>query len=158
MTPPRNSNAVRDIARFDNLGIGRLFGLGDCGRSSCRRAARLDNAALLARAGVPVLISDGVGSWHARNLRFAAGEAVRNGMPWDQALAAVTLAPAQAFGLGSGYGTLQPGKAADLVVWSGDPLDFASQAEHVFIGGRDMPLTNRQTELFDRYKTLPPAY
>ncbi|HEU4699936.1 MAG TPA: amidohydrolase family protein [Gemmatimonadales bacterium] len=129
-----------DIPSFDGLG------------------ARLDNAAILAKAGVPVLISDGVGSWHARNLRFAAGEAVRNGMPWDQALAAITLAPAQAFGLGTSYGTLQPGKAADLVVWSGDPLDFASQAEHVFIGGRDVPLTNRQTELFQRYRTLPPEY
>jgi len=43
------------------------------------------------------------------------------------------------------------------VVWSGDPFEFSSRAEHVFIRGRDVPLTNRQTELRERYRTLPPA-
>jgi hypothetical protein len=49
------------------------------------------------------------------------------------------------------------GKAANVVVWSGDPFEFASRAEHVFIRGVDVPLGNRQTELRERYRKLPPA-
>jgi hypothetical protein len=45
-----------------------------------------------------------------------------------------------------------------VVVWSGDPFEFTTGVEHVFIRGKEMPLTSRQTELFERYKTLPPKY
>ena len=92
------------------------------------------------------------------NLRFEAGHAVRNGMTWDDALAAITAAPARAFGLADRLGTLEPGKLADIVVWSGDPFEFSTAAELVFIDGAEMSLKNRMTELRDRYKTLPPSY
>jgi len=121
-------------------------------------AARLDNAALLAKAGVPVLITDGGSNAHFRNLRYAAGEAVRHGLPWDRALAGITLEPARAFGLGERYGSLEAGKVANVVIWSGDPLDFGSHAERVWIRGREVPTTSRQTELLERYRTLPPKY
>jgi imidazolonepropionase-like amidohydrolase len=93
-----------------------------------------------------------------RDLRQAAGNAVRTGLPWDAALRAVTLGPAEAFGVSGKYGSLEPGKVADLVVWSGDPFEFSSRAEHVIIRGRDLPLVSRQTELLQRYRKLPPAY
>jgi imidazolonepropionase-like amidohydrolase len=119
--------------------------------------ARLDNAALLNAAGVTVLIAQ-TDQAQFRDLRQAAGNAVRTGLPWDAALRAVTLGPAEAFGVGSKYGSLEAGKVADLVVWSGDPFEFSSRAEHVLIRGRDLPLVTRQTELLRRYRKLPPAY
>jgi imidazolonepropionase-like amidohydrolase len=117
---------------------------------------RWDNAAMLAEAGVTILIYEG-GDGGPRNLRFAAGHAVRNGLPWRAALEAITLAPARAFGAERSMGALAAGRNADIVVWSGDPFEFATRAEHVFIGGEEIPLTSRQTELLERYRSLPPA-
>jgi imidazolonepropionase-like amidohydrolase len=116
---------------------------------------RWDNAALLAEAGVEVVLYEG-GDGGPRNLRFAAGHAVRNGLPWDAALEAITLAPARAFGAGTTMGSLAPGRTADIVIWSGDPFEFSTRPEHVFIGGEEIPATSRQTELLERYRTLPP--
>lgn len=132
-------NPINDIPTFDGLG------------------ARFDAASLLEKAGVPVVVVEGE-SGGPRNLRWSAGHAVRFGMSWDGALAAITLAPARAFGADDRYGSLEVGKVADVVVWSGDPLDFSSRAERVFIGGVEVPHTSRQTELLDRYRTLPPKY
>lgn len=132
-------NPIDDIPSFDGPG------------------ARFDAAALLVKAGVPVVLSEAL-TGGPRNLRWAAGHAVRFGMPWDAALAAITLAPARAFGVDDRYGSLEAGKIANLVVWSADPLDFASHADHVFIRGVEIPYVSRQTELLDRYRTLPPTY
>ena len=119
--------------------------------------ARSDNAALLRAAGVRVVLS-GQDAGGQMNLRFEAGHAVRNGMSWEDALAAVTLAPAEAFGLEDRYGSLAPGRVADVVLWSGDPFEFSTGPELVLIQGTEMPLTSRMTELRDRYRTLPPSY
>ena len=54
-------------------------------------------------------------------------------------------------------GTLAAGRTADVVIWSGDPFEFSTRPEHVFIGGEEIPLTSRQTELLERYRTLPPG-
>ncbi|HEX6645149.1 MAG TPA: amidohydrolase family protein, partial [Gemmatimonadales bacterium] len=117
---------------------------------------RWDNAALLAEGGVEILLFE-AGDGGPGNLRFAAGHAVRNGLPWEAALAAVTIAPARAFGAGETMGALAPGRTADLVVWSGDPFEFASRPEVILIGGEEPPRTSRQTELLERYRVLPPA-
>jgi imidazolonepropionase-like amidohydrolase len=77
-------------------------------------------------------------------------------------LAAVTLNPAKIFGVADRTGSLEPGKDADLVIWTGDPFEPLSQATAVFIQGQQQPMTSRQLELRDRYKdlnrALPPAY
>jgi imidazolonepropionase-like amidohydrolase len=119
--------------------------------------ARSDNATVLAAAGVQVIVVEGE-TGGPRDLRFAAGHAVRNGLAWDDALRAVTLNPATAFGVANRYGSLEPGKVANVVVWSGDPFEFSSRAEHVIIEGQDVPLTSRMTELLERYRHLPPSY
>ena len=118
---------------------------------------RYDNAAVLAKAGVKVALLE-PDTHKSRNLRQQAGNAVSYGMTWDQALRAVTLAPAEIFGVADRYGSLEPGKVANVVVWSGDPFEFTTGVEHVFIRGKEVPLTSRQTELFERYKKLPPTY
>ncbi|HJS47542.1 MAG TPA: amidohydrolase family protein [Gemmatimonadales bacterium] len=129
-------NAFANIPGFDNLG------------------ARWDNAALLDEAGVAVILYEAE-SGGPRNLRWAAGHTVRNGLPWARALEAVTAAPARAFGLADGTGTLVPGAVADLVVWSGDPFEYATRAELVLVGGREVPRTSRQTDLLERYRRVP---
>jgi imidazolonepropionase-like amidohydrolase len=118
--------------------------------------ARLDVATLLREAGVEVIIAQ-ADAGGDRDLRYVAGNAVRNGMAWDDALRAITQSPAVAFGL-TDRGTLEPGKVANVVVWSNDPLDFAGQAEKVFIGGRQTSLRTRETELLERYRNLPVRY
>src|SRR5690349_17972732 len=118
---------------------------------------RYENAALLARAGVKVALLE-TDTHNSRNLRQQAGNAVSYGMTWEQALRAVTLSPAEIFGVADRYGSLEPGKVANVVVWSGDPFEFTTGVEHVFIRGREIPLVSRQTELFERYKKLPPQY
>lgn len=127
----------RDIPSFDGLG------------------ARLDNVTLLREAGVKVVVAQGDAGGE-RSLRYAAGNAVRNGVKWDDALRMVTTWPAEAFGL-TQYGSLAAGQVANVVVWSGDPFEFSSVAERVFVRGQDTSLRTREHELRDRYRTLPPV-
>jgi imidazolonepropionase-like amidohydrolase len=118
---------------------------------------RYENAAILVKAGVKVALLE-TDTHKSRNLRQQAGNAVSYGMTWEQALQAVTLSPAQIFGVADRYGSLEPGKVANVVVWSGDPFEFSTGVEHVLIRGKEIPLRSRQTELFERYKKLPPSY
>lgn len=129
-----------------------------------RLNARLDSAAILARAGVRFALGgDSPNQNHnARNITQAAGIAVANGLSWAEALASITLAPARIFGLDAEVGSIESGKRADLVIWSGDPLELRTYAEQVFIGGRPVAMESRQTLLRDRYLSeddaRPPAF
>src|SRR5213083_2255597 len=118
---------------------------------------RYGNAGIMAKAGVKVALLE-PDTHKSRNLRQQAGNAVSYGMTWNQALRAVTLSPAEIFGVADRYGSLEPGKVANVVVWSGDPFEFTTGVEHVFIRGREIPLKSRQTELLERYRKLPPTY
>lgn len=115
--------------------------------------ATLENAARLRKSGVTVAFMTG-DSHNARNIRQAAGNAVANGMGWDDALAAMTSVPAAIWGIAERYGTLEPGKDADVVIWNGDPLEIATQPVAVFIRGEEIALESRQTKLRDRYRDL----
>jgi imidazolonepropionase-like amidohydrolase len=116
--------------------------------------ARLDNAALLNAAGVRVVISTGQ-NHNARSIRQFAGTAVAHGLPWDVALAAITATPAEVFGMGASRGHIAVGQVADLVLWSGDPLEDTTLADQVWIEGRAVPMRSRQTDLRDRYAPAP---
>ena len=118
-----------------------------------RLGARDDNAALLHAAGVPIALTSGE-THNARKLRQAAGNAVRAGLPHEAAIQAITRGPAEAFGLDGRVGTLEAGKAANLVVWSGDPLEIGTRVLSVYVRGREVELRSRQTELFEKYKEL----
>jgi imidazolonepropionase-like amidohydrolase len=126
-----------------------------------RLGARLDNAALLHAAGVTIAFK-GMETHQARKLRQVAGNAVAHGLPYEAGLAAMTVNPALIFELGDGFGTLESGSRADLVLWSDDPLDVTSVAEQVIVEGRLMPMVSRQTLLRDRYlqqdPQMPRAY
>lgn len=117
-----------------------------------RIGARFDNAALLARAGVAVSFSQSSDpTQNARKIRQLAGNAVAHGLPWDVALAGLTSTPAAIFGVAKDRGRIAVGQVADLVLWSGDPLEVTSVAEQAWTAGRPVTMRSRQTELRDRY-------
>ncbi|HXA38152.1 MAG TPA: amidohydrolase family protein [Phenylobacterium sp.] len=125
-------------------------------------AATMDNAGRLAAAGVTVALESTGGSARVRETRYGAGNAVSHGMSYAAALASVTINPARIFGVADRTGSLEPGKDADLVIWTGDPFEPLSQPTAVFIHGEAQPMTSRQIELRDRYRDLgrplPPGY
>ena len=86
-----------------------------------------------------------------RNLPYAAGYATAFGLPHDEALRAITLTPAEIWGVSDRLGSLDVGKTANVVVANGDPLDVKTDVKRVFIDGNQIPMTSRQTELRDRY-------
>jgi Amidohydrolase family len=117
-----------------------------------RIAATLENAARLDRAGVTVAFSlRGSAPHEARKLRQGAGNAVAHGMPWDRAFAAISATPARLFGAGDEWGVLDTGHTANLVVWSGDPLEVTSRVQAQWLDGTMRSLNTRQTALRDRY-------
>jgi imidazolonepropionase-like amidohydrolase len=115
--------------------------------------ATLENAARLAGAGVTVALAS-FDTQNSRNLRQEAGNAIANGMDRDAALQAVTLTPARLWGVADRVGSLEPGKDADLVIWSGDPFEVTAGAERVFIKGVEVPQETRQRALLKKYRTL----
>lgn len=124
---------------------------------------RQENAALLRKAGVQVALIGNAGggdeeAFNVRNLKQEAGNAVAYGMTWDDALRAVTLAPAEIFGVADRVGSLQPGREGNVVIWSGDPFEFTTRVEHVFVRGHEYTDKTRQDLLMERYKTLPNAH
>ena len=135
-------------------------------------AATQSNVGRMRAAGVKVsigLIDDNdtrymfSGRQYAGNLVALSRLPGATGLSWGEALRAITSAPAEAIGMGGEIGSLAPGRRADVVIWSGDPLESASAAETVFIDGVQQPLTTHQSKLRDRYRdlerdTLPEAY
>lgn len=113
-------------------------------------------AATLHEAGVQLAYTT-LGSdlyWNARLLRQHAGIAVAHGARWDDAFRAVTLTPAEIYNVADRFGSLEPGKIADVVVWDGDPLEVMSAPTAVLIDGEVTSLETRQTRLRDRYAVI----
>ncbi|KGM53868.1 amidohydrolase [Lysobacter arseniciresistens ZS79] len=119
--------------------------------------ATIENAARLDAAGVAVGFTQGGDTHNARKIRQLAGNAVANGLPWEDGLAGLTSVPARAFGVADELGSIAPGKRADLVLWSGDPLEVNAVAMQVWLDGEAIEMRSRQTDLRDRYlRTLVP--
>jgi imidazolonepropionase-like amidohydrolase len=112
----------------------------------------LENAGRLAAAGVEVSI--GMETHNIRLARQHAGNAVANGLSWDQGLAALTINVAKLYGIDNKLGSIEAGKIADVVIWSGDPLEVTEVAELVFIAGEKIDMQSRQSKLRDRYLKL----
>lgn len=111
-----------------------------------------ENAAKLQQAGVRFCISSGNSGPNVRNLPFYAGMAAAFGLPKAEALKAVTLYPAQIMNIADRLGSIEVGKMANLVITDGDLLETRTHVRHLFIDGRQIPLTSRHTELNDVFK------
>ncbi len=104
----------------------------------------------LAKRGVKIAFAS-YDAHNSRNLPYAAGYAVGFGLPPDEALKALTINPAQMWGVDKDLGSLDVGKMGNVVVANGDPLDVKTDVKHVFIQGQEIPLVNKQTQLRDQY-------
>ncbi|MFM2300400.1 MAG: hypothetical protein RLZZ84_136 [Pseudomonadota bacterium] len=126
------------------------------------------NVGRMAKAGVKVALGaffdqPRYATQYAGNLVALTRVPGATGLNWDQAFAAISSGPAEAMGMGDKFGSLRAGRAGDVVIWDGDPLELATGALRVFIDGVEQPLGNHQTRLRDRYKApgegqLPKAY
>jgi imidazolonepropionase-like amidohydrolase len=114
-----------------------------------------ENPGKLVAAGVKVAIAGGGTPFdapHVRNLPYEAAKAVAYGLTKEQALASVTLAPAQILGIDDRLGTLEVGKEATFIVTTGDPLDTFTNVKAAYVRGREIDLRTRQTTLYDKYR------
>ena len=128
-----------------------------------RLNARRGGANILAKAGVLFALVDADSETNnARNITQTAGNAVADGLDWDAALRAITLSPAEMYGVDDIVGSIEIGKAADVVIWPADPFELMTYADQVLINGVAIPMESRQTMLLDRYlqsdSGKPPAY
>ena len=106
--------------------------------------------AQLYQRGVKIIFAS-YNAHNVRNLPDQAGFATAFGLPYDEALKAITLNPAEIWGVADQLGSLDVGKTANVVVANGDPLDVKTDVKQVYIQGRPIPMTNRQTRLRDEY-------
>lgn len=133
-------------------------------------AATQSNVGRMTRAGVRVAIGGMFDNDQPRYAPQYAGNLVgvakipgATGLSWGQAFAAISSVPAGIMGEGDKYGSLLPGRAGDVVVWDGDPLDVGNAPFKVYIDGVEQPVSNHQTRLRERYRhpapgALPKAY
>ncbi|WP_263835759.1 amidohydrolase family protein [Salinibacter sp.] len=125
-----------------------------------RESDRYDKAyrtpALLHDAGVTVALRSGK-TENVRNLVFHAGFAASHGLGKTEALRAITTTPARIFGVEDEVGTIEAGKRANLFVADGDPLQPATDVQHLFIDGYKLPLENRATKLYDEFLNRNPG-
>ena len=113
----------------------------------------------LSKAGVKfAFASFGPGAEdNPRNLPYEAAAAVGFGLPYEEALKAVTLYPAQIWGVGDEFGSIEKGKWADLIVTDGDPLETRTQIKQMFIKGVPVDLENKHHRLYEKYLTDRPG-
>ena len=126
----------------------------DFPRANERYDAVYSLPAELAKRGVTIAIASATGMENSRNLPYAAGYAVAYGLPYDEALKAITLNPATMFGFGDKLGSLDVGKSGNVVLANGDPLDVRTSVKQVFVEGVPVPMVSRQTQLRDEYLPL----
>lgn len=135
ITGPVLNNPTRDYDRYDKA---------------------YANAGLMNKAGVKVAIRT-ADAENARNLPYHAGFAITYGMDKDDALRAVTLTPAEIFGVADKLGSLEVGKNASLFVTDGDPFETKTQVKYLFIDGWMIPLESRHTQLYDEFLEREPG-
>lgn len=114
------------------------------------------NAGLMKKAGVKVALRT-AGTENVRNLLFNAGFAVAYGYTHEEAVKAITIIPAEIFGVSDKVGSLEVGKQANVVVSDGDPFETKTNIIHVFIDGWQIPMVSRQTQLYDEFLKREPG-
>jgi len=109
---------------------------------------------VLAKAGVKIAFQTS-GASDVRDLPYNAALATAYGLDMDEAVKALTINPAQIFGVADRYGSLEAGKVANVMVTTGNPLDVRSNVKYLFIRGEQVPLTDRHTKLYEQFRARP---
>ncbi|MDN3670846.1 amidohydrolase family protein [Echinicola jeungdonensis] len=125
-------------------------------RQSDRYDAAYTNPGELVKAGVKVALRTSDAE-NVRNLPFNAGFAANYGMGKESALKAITIVPAEIFGVDDQLGSIEPGKSATLFISNGDPFEPQTKIKHVFIEGYKIPMTNRQIRLYQEFLERQPG-
>lgn len=126
------------------------------GRSSASYDISYKNPSIMQKAGIKVAIRTNE-TENVRNLPFNAGFAAAYGMGIEEALRAVTIIPAEIFGVSDKIGSLEKGKVANVFVSDGDPFETKTQVEHLFISGYKVPIESRHTLLYDEFLERDPG-
>jgi len=115
-------------------------------------------ASLLAEKGIFFAVDQtnffGPVNWNARNLPMFAGISVAHGLPEEEAIKAITINPARILGVGDRVGSIEVGKTANVVIWSGTPIQMRSRVIELIINGKRIPLTSFQTRLRDKFEKI----
>ncbi len=112
-------------------------------------------AAEFSKAGIKFAFSTSDTSANVRLLPYHAGTAAAFGLPKEEALKAITIYPAQIFGVDKLVGSIETGKIANLIVTDGDPLEFRTKIKFMFINGKQVDLANKHTRLYEKFKDRP---
>jgi imidazolonepropionase-like amidohydrolase len=128
--------------------LGRVLALPEREDDSYDQAMALPNE--FYKAGIKFALGTFTNEF-IRNIPYQAATAVAFGLPADEALKAVTINPAEIWGQAEKIGSIEKGKLADLVITNGDLLEIQTKIEHVYIKGKEVDLTNKQTRLADKY-------
>jgi len=152
--PPAEAALAAQLLKDKNVPVILLQVLTLPTRRDMPHQASYSAAGELAKAGVKIAIAV-PNDTNARQLPYHAAEAVAWGLSREDALKALTINPAEMFGVADRIGSIEPGKIANLIVAKGDPLEVRTAITHVVIAGRDVPLVNKQLELYERYSKRP---
>jgi len=113
------------------------------------------NVVELAKAGVLIAFSSGDDPTVGKDLTYHAAKAVAFGLPYEEAIKALTVNPAKIFGMENRLGSLEVGKDADLFITTGDPLDMKSEVKQIVINGKLIDMANWWEELYNKFKNRP---
>ncbi len=154
---PREVGKVGPELKSHNIPVvlGRVLALPEREDDSYDQAMALPNE--FYKAGVKFALGTFTNEF-IRNIPYQAATAVAFGLPADEALKAVTINPAEIWGQADKIGSIEKGKWADLVITNGDLLEIQTKIERVYIKGKEVDLTNKQTRLADKYMTPPIEY
>lgn len=147
---------VKDLLRSRSVPVILRPTLGEPSEEDDAYDRLMTQPAELTAAGVKVAFGSFDNSF-ARRLGQQAANAVAHGLSYEDGLKAVTLYPAQIFGLDSQLGTIETGKVASLIVTNGDPLELTTEVKYLFIKGQLTSMDNRQRDLYEKYASRPKA-
>jgi imidazolonepropionase-like amidohydrolase len=145
---------VKDLLRSKNVPVILRPTLGKPSEEDDAYDRLLTQPAELTAAGLKIAFGSFDNSF-ARRLGQQAANAVSHGLSYEDGLKAVTLNPAQIFGLDSQFGTLEVGKVASVIVTNGDPLELTTEVKYLFIKGALTSTDNKQKELYEKYLNRP---
>jgi imidazolonepropionase-like amidohydrolase len=145
---------VKDLLRSKNIPVILRPMLSSPGEEDDPYDRMLTQPAELSQSGIKFAIGSFDNSF-ARRLGQNAANAIAYGLPYEEGLKAVTLYPAQIFGLADQFGTLEAGKMANIIVTDGDPLELTTDVKYLFIKGQLTSTDNRHKRLFEKYSNRP---